>query len=164
MDAAWIEQWIEEWGDTIARFALSYTQDRALAQDIAQETFWRLHQWHQAHPQQHVHGGWLFTTAHRLVIDERRRRRETPSEHVAEFRVSSERPLDQDVTQRLAVQQILDQMSDVDRECLWLFYYRAWTVAEIARAQTLSETAVRSRLHRERQRFAQLWKEDHDAE
>jgi len=54
--ANWINQWIADWGDTIARFVLSHTHDRQLAQNIAQETFWRIYQWHEHHPHQVVRG------------------------------------------------------------------------------------------------------------
>ncbi len=161
-DANWINQWIADWGDTIARFVLSQTHDRQLAQDIAQETFWRLYQWHERHPRQVVHGGWLFTTARHLIIDARRKNR-TVSDGLRVEEVRSSDPLmEQQVVQRLAVEDALRHLAPGDQECLWLFYYQSLSVAEIAPILGLSETGVRTRLHRARRRFAQVWKENDD--
>lgn len=162
-EALWINPWIAEWGDTIARFVLTHTHDRQLAQDIAQETFWRLYQWHERHPRRVVHGGWLFTTARHLIIDARRKNRAAPdSLRVEEIRYSD--PLmEQQVVQRLAVEDALMHLAPEDQECLWLFYYQSLSVAEIAAMVGISETGVRSRLHRARRRFAHVWKEDNDA-
>lgn len=160
-DAEWIAPWIAEWGDVIARFALSYTHNRETAQDIAQETFWRLHQWHVAHPDHPIHGGWLYTTARRLIIDQQR----TLASHTQHVPLHAdiadmEPPMEEQLTRKIAVQQIIDTFPSVDQECLWLFYYQSWSIAEIAQTLQLSPSAVKTRLHRARQRFAHLWKED----
>ncbi|POB11754.1 hypothetical protein CO251_02815 [Sulfobacillus sp. hq2] len=150
-----------DWGDTIARFVLSHTHDRQLAQDIAQEIFWRLYQWHERHPRQVVHGGWLFTTARHLIIDARRKNRDSPNNLRVEEVKSSDPLMEQQVVQRLAVEDALRHLAPADQECLWLFYYQSLSVAEIAARVGLSET-VRTRLHRARHRFAHVWKENHD--
>ena len=159
----WISQWIAEWGDALARFVLSYTHDRELAQDIAQETFWRLYQWHEAHPHQTIHGGWLFTTARHLIIDAHRRRHLPRNGGEGERIESPASAMDQQIVQRLAVQTVLDHLRPTDRECLWLFYYQSLSIAQIAQILQLSEAGVRVRLYRARKRFAQLWKEDDHA-
>ena len=161
-EVAWIQPWIEEWGDTVARFVLWHTHDRDMAQDIAQETFWRLHQWHERHPHKTVHSGWLFTTARHLIIDARRKERDSPnSQHVEEVR-SNDPEMEQQVVQRLAVEGVLMHLAPLDQQCLWLFYYQSLSVAEISAIVGISETGVRTRLHRARHRFAQVWKEVND--
>ena len=66
---------VHEWGDKIAQFALALTHDPDAAQAIAQETFVRLERWHAAHPERPISGGWLYTTARHLIVDQSRRRR-----------------------------------------------------------------------------------------
>ena len=159
---AWIQPWIEEWGDTLARFVLWHTHDRELAQDIAQETFWRLHQWHERHPHNPVSGGWLFATARRIMIDGHRKKRVMADGRCVDEAIDGDPLMEQRVVQRLAVEDVLTHLAPIDRECLWLFYYQSLSVAEIAPILRLSETGVRTRLHRARRRFAQVWKENQD--
>ena len=157
--AEWIAPWVAEWGDKIAQFALAFTHDPEAAQDIAQETFLRLEQWHAAHPQRQVHGGWLYTTARHLLIDRSRGRRrrpevswegwEGPDPEASGFETT--------VATRLSVQRTLDGLPASDRECLFLFYYQDWSIAEIARHLGVTAVTVRGRLFRARQRFAQAW-------
>lgn len=159
---SWIDQWIANWGDTIAQFVLSKTHDRHLAQDIVQETFWRLYQWHERHPRQDVRAGWLFTTARHLIIDARRKNPPAPDGQRIEEVIASGPLMEQQVVQRLAVEDVLMHLAPLDQECLWLFYYQSLSVAEIAAIVGISETGVRTRLHRARRRFAHIWKEAHD--
>jgi len=155
----WIAPWVAEWGDKIAQFALAFTHDPEAAQDIAQETFLRLEEWHAAHPERQIHGGWLYTTARHLLIDHnrgRRRRPEVPWEGGAG--AGQEVPsFETTVATRLSVQRTLDGLRPSDRECLFLFYYQEWSIAEIAQHLGVSAVTVRGRLFRARQRFARAW-------
>ena len=59
--------------------ALRITGKRAIAEDILQETFWRM--WQSAvtyQPQHEPFTGWLFRIAHNLAIDAHRRRSAHP--------------------------------------------------------------------------------------
>lgn len=56
----------------IARAVARVIGDRARAEDLAVEAFWRL--WRTPHAQSPDAGGWLYRTAIRLAIDELRRR------------------------------------------------------------------------------------------
>ncbi len=160
----WIAPWIEEFGDKITQFLWTYTHDHELAQDLAQEAFVRLYRFHEAHPRQKVHAGWLYTTARRLAIDAARHRQRHPEAlgDGPSDKIRGTAGFEQMVTTRLAVQRTLDSLPRRDRECLWLFYYQGWTVPDIAQRLGCSETAARTRLYRARHRFAQLWGDDDD--
>lgn len=153
----WIAGWIDECGDKIAQFALALTKDSETAQDIAQETFLRLEQWHAAHPDRSVHVGWLYTTAHHLIVDHSRRHRPEVSWEDYRGTMPHLSGFEADVATRLSVQDILDALPAADRECLFLFYYQDWSIAQIAHHLGVAEPAVRGRLFRARARFAQHW-------
>lgn len=157
----WIAPWIKEFGDKIVQFLYTYTRDHGLSEDLSQEVFVRLYRYHSLHPHRAIHGGWLYTTARRLVIDTHRKARRHPEEAETgdnESRWFRNDGFEQEITTRLAVQQAIGHLPRRDRECLWLFYYQAWSVPEIATALNLSEMNVRTRLHRARKHFAHVWR------
>jgi RNA polymerase sigma factor (sigma-70 family) len=155
----WISPWIEEWGDKIAQFAYAFTHDADTAQDIAQETFLRLEQWHNAHPERRVHGGWLYTTARHLLIDKSRQRQRRPevSWEDGGGAAPETTSFETTVATRLSVERTLDALAPSDRECLLLFYYQDWSIDEISRHLGVKPATVRGRLFRARQRFAKAW-------
>ncbi len=164
-ETEWMTPWITEFGDKITQFLQTYTQDRGLAEDLSQEVFIRLYRFHAAHPHRPVQAGWLYTTARRLAIDAHRQaKRQPPSQEIGgqDARWLRAEGFERALTTRWAVQQALDRLSLRDQECLWLFYYQAWTVPEIAAAQHLSEVNVRMRLHRARKHFAHVWRGEND--
>ncbi len=159
-DAAWIEAWVRDWGDRITQFACTYAADAGLAQDAAQETFLRLFRWRAGHPHDTVTAGWLFTTARNVTIDLLRRRREVVTDSLHPREPGPERSMD--LATRIAVRDALDALPPADRECLWLFYYGGFSVAEIATELRLTTSGVKARLMRARHRFARLWEGEGD--
>lgn len=151
---AWINEWIDAWGDRVTQFAYTYTGDWPWAQDIAQETFLRLYQMDQSQ-RSTVHPGWLFTVARNLFMDEARRRKRAllvPWDDQAVMAPDQE-------GLRILVRDVIDRMDSMDRQCLWLFYYADYSNNEIARALGRKSSWVRTRLLRARNRFARLWEE-----
>lgn len=164
-ETEWMARWITEFGDKITQFLQTYIRDRGLAEDLSQEVFVRLYRFHVAHPHRSVQAGWLYTTARRLAIDAHRHAERQPRcQEISsqdDGRLRSE-GFEDTLATRWVVQQALDQLSRRDRECLWLFYYQAWTVPKIAAAQHISEMNARMRLHRARKHFAHVWRGEND--
>ncbi|GAA1580312.1 sigma-70 family RNA polymerase sigma factor [Kribbella sancticallisti] len=122
--------------------------DRALAEDIVQETLLRA--WLKAGPvpAEQVRP-WLFTTARRLVIDAHRRRSARPPETNAELPVStlrSESEVDAALDAAL-VTDALKSLSVEHRAVLIDYFYRGCTTPEIAAERGLPPGTVRSRVH-----------------
>lgn len=114
------DAWMIEWADVITRFAYRPTRHWMTAQDVAQETFLRAYRHYQSKgvvPS----AGWLFRVASRLVIDEARHRRHEAWGEVAETGGSGS-AVEPEVS--LDVLDVLEALSDRDRECLVLFYFR----------------------------------------
>jgi RNA polymerase sigma factor (sigma-70 family) len=149
-DTAWLETWIESYGDKLVRFGFAHSGDWQLAQDVAQETFLRLYQWHRRHPHREIAPAWCYQVAYHLLMDDHRRR-------VREEKMVPDQGSPGDATEevvdRAAVLGALDSLSSSDRQCLWLFYYEGWSTDQIGRSLGLQPAAVRTRLMRARDRF-----------
>lgn len=145
--------WVRKWADRITQFAHSYTGNWTAAEDIAQETFLRLYQ--HCERGKPVHPGWLFTVAHNLAMDYRRRPRDTS---LPESLPVSSKPVDRQVI----VRDVLDHMPARDREVLWLFYYADHSMADVAQALGIPLSQVKTRLYRARERFRKIWEDDRD--
>lgn len=153
-EEAWLKQWVDEWGKKLLGFAYLYTHDHALAQDVVQETFFKLYRWHHRYPHRTVTPGWLYRVLVREIVSVQRR----PSLSLAPLDdgdIAS--PQYQEPLTKVAVQTALLRLPLRDQECLWLFYYLDWPVAKIADTLGLSPDTVRGRLFRARQRFKKIW-------
>ncbi len=136
------------------RFVGAYTHDYQAAQDIVQEVFLRLHQEHLRHPNRTIRAGWLYTAARRLTIDQHRRRWPLPVASVPAAEANSRHELASEVGS------VLDELPDLDRELLLLFYYQEWSTAQLATHYAISQDTVKSRLYRARARFRKKWTEE----
>lgn len=154
---AWVANWIATWGDRVVRYAHFLTGDPGLAQDVAQESFLRLHLFHRRHPDRTVSPAWLFTVARHASADLVRRR--GPVRPVPDMELvaagSAEIPL-----AAMSVREVLARLPQDDRLCLYLFYYMGLTSQEIGQHLGLPAATVRARLSRARQRFKGQWGED----
>ncbi len=144
-------------GRSLLRLAYSYTNDRGAAEDIVQETFWRLWQHRRQRPWASVRPGWVYTVAYHLAVDHARRQREP----VVAMRDSDAGSPD-DVDRRLLVATVLEDLPARTREFLWLFYWAGWSPAEIGRRYRITPAAVRDRLFRARRQFRALWHENEE--
>jgi RNA polymerase sigma-70 factor (ECF subfamily) len=151
-EADWLDQWVLGWGDAIVRYAFVLTADYHAAQDIAQDTFVRLHQFHERHPDRAVVPGWLYTTARRLCFTTNRRQARWIS-LVGHEPTSG----DESVWVGPAFREMISQLGVLDRECVWLFYYCDWTTDEIARHVGRPASTIRGRLMRARQHLREMW-------
>src|SRR5215208_6219788 len=78
-NSAALEALYDRYAATVLGVSLKVIGDRALAEDVLQETFWRV--WQSAatyQPQRGSFTGWLFRIARNLAIDAYRRRNVRP--------------------------------------------------------------------------------------
>jgi RNA polymerase sigma-70 factor, ECF subfamily len=121
--------------------------DRALAEDLTQETLLRA--WRHARDlPPHAVRPWLFTTARRLVIDTYRARSARPAEtstaNTEAIAVSADE-IDTALDAAL-VMDALRSLTPAHREVLVDSYYRGRTAAEVAAERGLPAGTVRSRM------------------
>jgi RNA polymerase sigma-70 factor (ECF subfamily) len=153
-------------GDLVSRyqtavFNMAYRMlgDASEAEDASQEVFVRA--WNQLHTfqQERRFSTWLLSIASHLCIDLLRRRKPTaPLDDVALY-VESDDPAPDELAlqseQRDVVKKLLGTLPDKYRSVTVLRYYNDLSYDEIARATGLTESAVKTQLHRARRMLAE---------
>jgi RNA polymerase sigma-70 factor, ECF subfamily len=144
------------YGARLYRIVHASHRDRDLAEDVVQETFIRAMRAADTLREEASLFAWLVQIAHRVAIDLFRRDRRLSHEEVE--LVSRERP---DTSAEAAessgrVRAALDRLKPGARELIVLRYYAGFSVAEMARVQEKSETAVRKELQRARDRLRKI--------
>lgn len=137
--------------------------DFHLAEDAAQEVFWRAYQGFRRYDRNRSFLTWLLSIAAHYCIDQLRKRR-TPLTHIEdwmeEMLPTPEAPPEASyavVEEQHQVQKLLMQLEANERAILVLRYWYDMNETEIAETLSLSTSAVKSRLYRARQKMARLW-------
>ena len=136
--------------EPLYQFAFSLTRDEAEACDLTQQTFciWAT-KGHQLRDVTKVKT-WLFTTLHREFLGSRRRQNRFP--HVELDYVAAELPVVSPATiNQLDVGQLLqalDQLDEIYRPAIMLFYLEDHSYNEIAEILGIPLGTVKSRLTR----------------
>ena len=146
----------------VLRCQLRWVGDRALAQDLVQETFLRVHRARSRYRPGAPVGPWVLTIARRLSIDALRRRgsqrdRVTYSGEVPEVPVDP--PGDgAEEARRLvaAVREAIEALPESQRGVVALHKLEGRPLAEVAEALGINEGAARVRAHRGYKRLREL--------
>ncbi|MDJ0355227.1 sigma-70 family RNA polymerase sigma factor [Paenarthrobacter sp. PH39-S1] len=130
------------------RFVVHLTNDRALADDVVQETLLRAWQRPEvmARPEPALRA-WLFTVARHLVIDDRRsarQRHEFGMDRPPETGMADQTDK---VLDAWLIADALAGLSKEHREVLLHSYYQRESTAEMALKLQIPEGTVKSRLH-----------------
>ena len=135
----------------IYNFLLALLRDTDVALDCAQDTFLRAHE--NLRKGKPVNGQWLFKVARNRAMDEfRRRRRVQP-----ELDKLDQIPVHERTDRVMAVRSVMERLSTVDREVLYLFDIAGFKTDEIGAMLGIRGSAVRQRLSRARERFRLLY-------
>jgi RNA polymerase sigma-70 factor (ECF subfamily) len=132
--------------------------DRRLADDLLQESYYRLLRTTATFVSDDHRRHYLFRIATNLVHDQRRRPREERSPYPQ--REDFAAPADADAAARIARQldlaRAMEQLKPRERSLLWLAYAQGWSHEEIARTLGLKTSSMKALLHRARRRLANL--------
>lgn len=150
----------DRYASTVLGICLKVVGDQALAEDVLQETFWRV--WKSAETYQSERGtftGWLFRIARNLAIDSYRRRNVRPQ---AVYMEEGSDPIleempdpDMDVAEQAQsvlrnrqVRKALTSLPPVQRQVIEMAYFYGMTRQEIAEAtgEALGTIHTRARL------------------
>jgi len=140
--------------------------DPAEAEDAAQEAFVKAYRNLGRYDPQHKFVTWLLSITSNHCVDRLRRRRMrwvslstmANRERIADPSEPMEGRLSQAESEQ-EVRQLLDGLSPTDRAAIVLRYWNDLSYAEIGQALSLSESAVKSRLHRARHELASVWQD-----
>jgi RNA polymerase sigma-70 factor (ECF subfamily) len=136
--------------------------DMAEAEDAAQETFMRVYRSIKHYDNSRPFPTWLMSIAAHYCIDQIRKRRMAlvPIEDMGYAEPLDDTPgpelsLSRNEEQRM-VRGLLNQLSPVDRAAVVMYYWYDFSYEEIGGALSLTESAVKSRLHRARRDMAKM--------
>lgn len=133
------------------------------ADDAAQETFLRAYKSMKKYDDSRSFATWLMSIAAHYCIDQLRKRRMTivSTEDLPYFEVVDRNPGPESMmTQHQEqdnVRKLLHTLNPVDRAAVVMYYWNELSYQEISQALNLTESAVKSRLHRARRSLAQTW-------
>ncbi|MFT3694138.1 MAG: sigma-70 family RNA polymerase sigma factor [Kofleriaceae bacterium] len=147
---------VERYQGVVCAVSYSRTGNRALSEDVAQDTF--LAAWHQLDQLREPNRvrAWLCGIARNLARKARvRTERETPVED--DVIISQANPFDEvaEVEAERVVQNALQRVPETYRDVLVLYYREHRSVREVARMLDITEAAALQRLSRGRQYLQQ---------
>ena len=161
-DSAALEALYDRYAPRVLGISVKIVDDQALAEDILQETFWRV--WQSAgtyQPQLGSFTSWLFRIARNLSIDAYRRRNVRPQVILGSGEAGSDPGLDEtpDPTMNVVeqaqailttehVRKALAVLPNVQRQVIEMAYFYGMTRQEIAKAtgEALGTIHTRARL------------------
>jgi len=162
-DADAFAQLVQRYQTPVYNLAYRTLGDAAEAEDAAQETFLRAYQRLRTYNPERPFAPWLMSIATHYCIDRLRRRRfQGPSldDDAWMGQIQADDPAPDEVAiqnERAAdAQQLLDALPPDYRMVVVLKYWNDLSVEEIARVTGDSVSSVKVKLHRARQRMAQI--------
>ena len=146
-----IEELYRDHWSLVCGYLLRRTRDPHLAEDLAQETFYKA-----TRALLGRRGGspaaWLLSIARNVLIDHmRRKRREAPLPDAEELGVPE---LAGDA---VAVRDVLDRLPEGQRRLLTLVYFDGFSLAEVAAMTGRSTSSIKTALWRARAAFAKSY-------
>ncbi len=135
------------------------------AEDAAQETFLRAYKSIKRYDENRSFVTWLLAIAAHYCIDQIRKQKmkivsmeELPSLNMSDGQPNPELSVSRKEEQE-QVRALLENLNPTDRAAVVMYYWYDLSYSEVAAALSLTESAVKSRLHRARRNMAQDWNE-----
>jgi RNA polymerase sigma-70 factor (ECF subfamily) len=142
-----LERLLDLYETKVFRMALAMLKDRAHAEDVTQEVFLRLWRALPSYDGRAALSTWLYTIARNTslsAVRAERYRQTTPLDEGSEPAALTTTP------QRVALEQQLSRLPEIQREVVTLFYLQEKSVKDVAEMLDLPEGTVKSHLHRAR--------------
>jgi RNA polymerase sigma-70 factor (ECF subfamily) len=155
------------WSSPLLRYLERMVGDLAVAEELLQETFLRVHRARERYTPEARFSTWLYTIANNLALNELRRPRRR-SEHRsvneengdrAPLVLAGEAPRTAELIdarrQGDAVEQALSELPERQRAALWLSAVEGLSYADVASSLGTSEKSVKALVHRARVALAE---------
>jgi len=148
------EQLVRRYQVPLLHFLRSRTRSTADAEDLVQDTFVRAYENLHRYRPSHRFSTWLFTIAHRISLNERRKRRPAGGadgvESLPDGGVGPEAAAIEKEQRGRLWDLAATILSPPQRTALWLYYVEEMPVAEIAKVLKRSRVATKTMLFRAR--------------
>ena len=138
---------IEQQYDKLLRYCYMKLRDRALAEDLTQETFIKFFEskdYHSIGKEM----AYLYTIARNLCIDSFRKQKDELIEDLPTKiqEMPESRDKVEDIVDRISIEQALDRLTADEREAVVLRFSGELSVEDIAKSMDISRFAVRRRV------------------
>ncbi|MBP1995728.1 RNA polymerase sigma factor [Paenibacillus eucommiae] len=134
--------------------AFSITKDRELAHDVVQETFLKAYRHFDSLKQHDQKEAWLKVVSRNVAIDMYRKRcRELSSYRALRDADRSETDVERTIVDQEFLSGLLSSLEPIYRQSLLLVYEYGLTYEQLADCQQTSIGAVKSRIHRAKQKL-----------
>jgi RNA polymerase sigma-70 factor (ECF subfamily) len=159
-DAQAFAELVEHYEKPVFNLCYRMLGDPYLAEDAAQESFLRAYKAIRRYDPNRKFSTWLLSIAANYCIDQHRRRRAVtvPMDAVAPGELSSKIDgVESSVLQREGqanIQKLLLGLDAPDRAAIVLHYWHGYSYEEIAVQLSITESALKSRMHRARRALA----------
>jgi len=150
-DESAVSSLVELTQDGLYRFFLYLTADSALSQDLSQDAYVRAFSKLHLLKEPEKSKSWLYRFGKNLFIDYVRANKKHKAEALDEERLSDADSAQQDLI--ISTRQVLDKLEQNERIILVLVDMEGRSYQEAAEVLDVSESALRSRLHRARKSF-----------
>ena len=137
------------------------------AEDAAQETFLRAYKSLRRYDHSRPFPTWLLSIAAHYCIDQIRKQRMAivSVDDLPDLDIPDVSPGPESMASRREEQErvrvLLASLAPVDRAAVVMYYWYDFSYEEIGQALSLTQSAVKSRLHRARQEMAKDWIQQH---
>jgi RNA polymerase sigma-70 factor (ECF subfamily) len=157
-DEGAFEALFRRWGGRLLRFLERMVRDRAVAEELVQETFLRVHRSRERYAPEARFSTWLYTIAANAARNELRRpfRRSihasTDADDGPELAADGPAVDDRVHAQRMQgrVEAALEALPERQRAALWLCAVEGLSYAQVAEALETTEKSVKALVHRAR--------------
>jgi RNA polymerase sigma-70 factor (ECF subfamily) len=141
--------------------AFRITRDQGLAEDAAQEAFWKAFRALPAYREQQSFTRWLRTITVRCALDMvRRRRPEVTIDEKEEEKLMRDNCFEKRQENYSRLQHALSQLPALDREIVLALKADGRSVAEVAKDLSMTKTGIRVRVHRALKKLRKTLMED----
>jgi RNA polymerase sigma-70 factor (ECF subfamily) len=147
-----VEEWFSAYESELGRYLVQFVRDRALAEDLLQETFHDAYRARRALATIRNPRAWLYGIARKHALSALRRQRRL-DRAIARLVLRNEQPAAIDNKAAAILNLLEDTLAPEDRALVLLRYLHGFDANELAEMTGRSPAAVRQRLSRARTRL-----------
>jgi RNA polymerase sigma-70 factor (ECF subfamily) len=162
-DQAAFAQLFEQFHAPILNYLNRMVGDRALAEDLTQDTFVKAYRALPKTRDDLSFKAWLYRIATNTAISHMRRGKIVRWLPILGDRETADEPVDRAVTRQTDISRALDQLPKHYAAVLLLRHYQGLSLAETAQALDITENAAKLRLFRARKAVARVYDIDPDS-